>query len=102
MYYTWGYIISCYGFFGDTCSIRLFYDRGECIALRFTTIDVDEVVEVVARLSVLTQGCEVWCYKEYWHKTEIFLDKFLQLTSWRESFHKSGDSSQTEGNHYRR
>ena len=40
-------------------SLRLYYDQGECIVLRTFMSDIDEVQEVVKRLTVVTDGCEV-------------------------------------------
>ena len=40
-------------------SLRLYYDQGECIVLRTYMSDIDEVQEVVRRLTVVTDGCEV-------------------------------------------
>ena len=40
-------------------SLRIYYDHGECVVLRVTCTEPDEVLEIVNRLSLLTQGCEV-------------------------------------------
>ena len=39
--------------------MRLYYDQGECVALRAYQSDVDEIQEVVTRLTTVTDGCEV-------------------------------------------
>ena len=39
--------------------MRLYYDQGECVALRAYQSDMDEIQEVVTRLTTVTDGCEV-------------------------------------------
>ena len=41
------------------CSLRIFYDRGECVVVNTSNSDVDEIQEMISRLSVVTHGCEV-------------------------------------------
>ena len=40
-------------------SVRLYYDHGECLALRVASGDQEEVQEIVDRLRVVSTGCEV-------------------------------------------
>jgi hypothetical protein len=50
-------------FFDTPCifsfSLRLYYNHGECIVLKTTNPEVDEIQEIVSRLLGVTQGCEV-------------------------------------------
>ena len=41
------------------CSLRLYYDHGECIAMRTIESEVNEVQEIVSRLENVCYGCEV-------------------------------------------
>lgn len=49
---------SVLGWSSQTNSLRVYYHQGECIAVRTKDADVDEIQQIVSRLTCVTQGCE--------------------------------------------
>ncbi|XP_064624047.1 signal-induced proliferation-associated 1-like protein 1 [Lineus longissimus] len=49
---------SVIGWTSQTNSLRLYYNHGECIVLKTTRSEGDEVQEIVSRLLAVSQGCE--------------------------------------------
>ncbi|KAJ8378142.1 hypothetical protein AAFF_G00247800 [Aldrovandia affinis] len=43
---------------GSPASMKIFYDRGECVSLRSINNNTEDFREVVRRLELLTKGCE--------------------------------------------
>lgn len=45
------------------CSIRLYFGQGECILLRPFSGDMEEMTEIITRLTAVSQGTEVGNFK---------------------------------------
>ncbi|XP_063295785.1 signal-induced proliferation-associated 1-like protein 1 isoform X3 [Pelobates fuscus] len=46
------------GWTTNNTTIKIFYERGECVFIRSITNNTDEIKEIVKRLEIITRGCE--------------------------------------------
>ena len=77
-------------------SLRLYYDQGECIVLRTYMSDIDEVQEVVKRLTVVTDGCEVSVTSKS-QCARLYIGGARVLTTWSLAASTTGLSAVAQG-----
>ncbi|XP_075048314.1 signal-induced proliferation-associated 1-like protein 1 isoform X2 [Mixophyes fleayi] len=46
------------GWTSNNTTVKIFYERGECVFIRSYTTNTDEIKEMVKRLEIVTKGCE--------------------------------------------